>query len=201
MLHGIPEVTDNADLRNVLRTIGDNLKADKDLTGNPHASFMMGVLEAEIKETRYYFVASSGNYKDSDTEWTQESWIQSEHLKGISYHRGKWTMVNPTVPNGSTGWLTVRGAKVGLDAGIPDVGKKCSAIKLLLALGNAHPDWGTAKLHMSEMVYVGSAATSPRMRKWHGEGATNSWTAHSCDACEARIPYLICDVPDNRFTN
>ncbi|MEU5189625.1 hypothetical protein AB0G83_21100 [Streptomyces klenkii] len=195
LLHGIPEVTDSEDLRSVVGQIGANLRKDKSLVGDPTAVFMMGVLEAKINQHEYFLVASSGR--------TPEPWIKDKHLDGITYHPGKWTQVNPTLPANNQGWLTVRGEKVNLGDGIAGVTRPCSAVKLLVGLGKMGLKWQNVDyLRMSEMVYVGAGATdADHMRTWHGQGATNSWTAHSCDACEARIPYLICDVPRNRFAD
>ncbi|MEV6670620.1 hypothetical protein [Streptomyces sp. NPDC051162] len=191
LLHGIPEVTDSEKLRSVVGQIGDNLRKDKSLVGDQKAFFMMGVLEAKISGHEYFLVASSGR--------TAEPWITAKHLDGITYHPGKWAQVNPDLPKNNKGWLTVRGEEVDLGTGIAHVTKGCSAVKLLLGLGKKHLDWKSVDyLRMSEMVYVGADATDADvMRAWHGHGATNSWTAHSCDPCEARIPYLICDVPAN----
>ncbi|MEU8784126.1 hypothetical protein [Streptomyces sp. NPDC048637] len=192
LLHGIPQVTDSAQLRNVLVTIDRNLREDRDLMNDPAAVFMMGVLEARIGGREYFLIASSGR--------TADPWIREKHLKGISYHQGAWEPVNPALPGGHRGWLTVRGENVDLDANTAGVTRPCSAMKLLLGLGGKRLEWKSVEyLRMSEMVYVGPEADDAGMRQWHGKGATNSWTAHSCNACEARIPYLICDVPANRI--
>ncbi|MBB5119351.1 hypothetical protein AF335_20940 [Streptomyces eurocidicus] len=195
LLHGIPELTDSAKLRGVVGQIKDNLMRDKSLVGDPAAVFMMGVLEAKINGGEYYFYASSGR--------TAEPWIKPKHLDGITYHQGKWTLANPTLPMNNKGWLTVRGEKVNLDEDIQGVTRPCSAVKLLVALGEKHLDWNSVDyVRMSEMVYVGPKAEDARyMRAWHGQGATNSWTAGSCDACQARIPYLICDVSRGWLVN
>ncbi|WP_327158357.1 hypothetical protein [Streptomyces tubercidicus] len=195
LLHGIPELTDSAKLRSVVGQIKDNLMQDKSLVGDPAAVFMMGVLEARISGREYYLFASSGR--------TAEPWIKPKHLDGITYHPGKWTLANPAIPANNRGWLTVRGEKVDLGADIQGVTRPCSAMKLLLGLGAMHLDWKSVDyVRMSEMVYVGpKAEDAKQMRVWHGHGATNSWTAHSCDACEARIPYLICDVPPHWIEN
>ncbi|MGW2598775.1 hypothetical protein [Streptomyces klenkii] len=188
-------MTDSENLRSVVGQISDNLRKDKSLVGDQTAVFMMGVLEAKISGREYFLVASSGR--------TPEPWIKDKHLDGITYHPGKWKQVNPALPANNKGWLTVRGEKVDLGAGITGVTRPCSAVKLLVGLGEMHLGWKSVDyLRMSEMVYVGADATdADHMRTWHGHGATNSWTAHSCDACEARIPYLICDVPPNRFAD
>ncbi|MGA5129702.1 hypothetical protein ACPCTO_07840 [Streptomyces olivoreticuli] len=194
-LHSFPEVTDSENLRQVLVTVDRNLRQDKELMKDPAAVFMMGVLEAKIGNREYFFVASSGR--------TPQPWIQDKHLAGISYQKGKWKVVNPGIPDRRDGWWTVQRKQVTLGADIAGVTRPCSAVKLLLGLGDEKPTWNQVEyLRMSEMVYVGPKAEDTKhMRAWHGEGATNSWTAHSCDACEARIPYLICDVPDNRFND
>ncbi|MGW1071929.1 hypothetical protein [Streptomyces sp. NPDC002537] len=194
-LHSFPEVTDSKKLREVLVTVDRNLRQDKDLVNDPAAVFMMGVLEAKIGGEEYFLVASSGR--------TAQSWIQGKHLDGISYQRGKWKVTEPDIPTSRDKWWTVQGKTVSLGADIAGVTRPCSAVKLLLGLGEKELAWNeVGYLRMSEMVYVGPKAEDARhMRTWHGAGATNSWTAHSCDACEARIPYLICDVPTNRFND
>ncbi|MEU3991994.1 hypothetical protein AB0F24_27175 [Streptomyces platensis] len=156
---------------------------------------MMGVLEAKVSGHEYFLVASSGGEKT-------DPWIREKHLNGISYHQGAWETVNPTLPTGHSNWWTVRHETVDLDPNIARVTKPCAAIKLLLGLGDKRLEWKSVEyLRMSEMVYVGPEADSAGMRQWHGKGATNSWTAHSCNRCEARIPYLICDVPANRIVD
>ncbi|WP_149183099.1 hypothetical protein [Streptomyces sp. TRM49041] len=200
LLHGIPEVTDSAQLRNVLVTIDHNLRQDQDLINNPKASFMMGALEARISGGEHFLIASSGS-PNAEEPWTAR-WIQDKHLAGISYHEGAWKTVNPRLPEDHTGWVTVRGERVDLDPQHRGLKKGCAAVKLLLGLGEKQLPWNSVDyLRMSEMVYVGPEADHTRMRPWHGQGATNSWTAHSCDACQARIPYLICDVPANRIVD
>ncbi|UKY48510.1 hypothetical protein [Streptomyces inhibens] len=194
LLHGIPEVTDSAQLRNVLVTIDRNLRQDHDLMNDPAAIFMMGVLEARIGGREYFLIASSGR--------TADPWIREKHLSGISYHQGAWESVNPTIPAGHRGWMTIRGEKVDLNTNIAGVTRPCSAMKLLLGLGGKRLEWKSVEyLRMSEMVFVGPDADDAEMRQWHGKGATSSWTAHSCNACEARIPYLICDVPVNQIVD
>ncbi|MDT0454423.1 hypothetical protein RM550_01545 [Streptomyces sp. DSM 41527] len=194
LLHGIPEVTDSEQLRSVLVTIDRNLRQDQDLMKDPDAVFMMGVLEAKISGREHFLIASSGR--------TAEPWIREKHLNGISYHQGAWETVNPAPPAGHRGWLTVRGETVDLAPNVAGVTRPCSAVKLLLGLGGKRLEWKSVEyLRMSEMVYVGPEADDAGMRNWHGKGATNSWTAHSCDACQARIPYLICDVPTNQIVD
>ncbi|MFD3421027.1 hypothetical protein [Streptomyces decoyicus] len=198
LLHSIPEVADSAQLRNVLVAIDRNLRQDRDLVGNTKASFMMGVLEAKVAGREYFLVASSGWDRDRET-----AWIQDKHLGGISYRKGRWETVTPKVPATHTGWWTIRGEKVDLDSKVANVQMACAAVKLLLGLGEKTKDreWKAVEyLRMSEMVFVGPDTNDPKMRKWHGQGATSSWTAHSCDACQARIPYLICDVPANQIS-
>ncbi|WP_330316063.1 hypothetical protein [Streptomyces platensis] len=195
LLHGTPEVTDSEQLRGVLVTIDRNLRQDHDLMADDKAVFMMGVLEAKVSGHEYFLVASSGGEKT-------DPWIREKHLNGISYHQGAWETVNPTLPTGHSNWWTVRRETVDLDPNIARVTKPCAAIKLLLGLGDKRLEWKSVEyLRMSEMVYVGPEADSAGMRQWHGKGATNSWTAHSCNRCEARIPYLICDVPANRIVD
>ncbi|MFJ3952865.1 hypothetical protein ACIPXV_22960 [Streptomyces libani] len=197
LLHGIPEVTDSEQLRGVLVAIDRNLRQDQDLMKDKRAHFMMGVLEARISGREYFLIASSGRESG-------DPWIREKHLNGISYHQGAWETVDPPVPKIHRGWLTVRGETVDLDPKMAQthVEMKCAAIKLLLGLGGKRLEWKSVEyLRMSEMVYVGPEADGVTFRKWHGKGATNSWTAHSCDACEARIPYLICDVPANRIVD
>ncbi|AJC61672.1 hypothetical protein [Streptomyces sp. 769] len=194
LLHGIPEVTDSKQLREVLVRIDRNLRQDEALMQDETASFIMGVLEAKIGGKEYFLVASSGRNPDP--------WIEKKHLDGITYHPGAWETVNPQVPERHTGWWTVRNENVDLDTSIRSVSNPCAAIKLLLGLGRKKPAWKSVEyLRMSEMVFVGRAADDPSKRQWHGKGATSSWTAHSCDACEARIPYLICDVPANQIVD
>ncbi len=197
-LHGIPELVDSANLREVLRIVDSNLRSDSELTGDPDCGFMMGVLEARINNKDYYLVASSG--------WNKKlagPWIQPKHLKGITYHPGAWETVNPKIPEDEKGWWTVRGEKVDLSPTTVNVTKACAAIKLLLGLGAKKLAWNSVGyVRMSEMAYVGANASGKIrdiFKPWHGKGATNSWTAHSCRECEARVPYLICDVPTNRF--
>ncbi|WP_261568369.1 hypothetical protein [Frankia gtarii] len=197
-LHGIPELVDSADLRGVLRTVDDNLRSDSELTGDPDCGFMMGVLEARIDNKEYYLIASSGWNKKLEGPW-----IQPKHLKNITYHRGEWETVNPKIPDQEKReeWWTVRGARVELSPTVDNLTKPCSAIKLLLGLGAKKLAWNSVGyVRMSEMAYVGSNASAKIraiFKNWHGKGATNSWTAHSCKECEARVPYLICDVPTN----
>ncbi|QIY58351.1 hypothetical protein HEP86_32460 [Streptomyces sp. RPA4-5] len=167
---------------------------------DPDAAFMMGVLEARIGGREYFLIASSGGRKNQPLV----PWIKQKHLGGISYHQGAWESVNPTIPVTHRGWVTIRGEKVDLGTHIApeDVGRRCSAIKLLLGLGGKRLEWKSVEyLRMSEMVFVGPEADNLKMRPWHGMGAINSWTAHSCNVCEARIPYLICDVPANQIVD
>ncbi|MCC3772073.1 hypothetical protein [Streptomyces sp. UNOC14_S4] len=194
-LHGIPELTDSERLREVVARIGENLRQDRGLTGDPAAVFLLGALEARIDGKDHFLVASSGR--------TADPWLRDEHLDGITHHPGEWQQVNPAVPADRTGWLTVRGEKVDLSVGVEDVGRPCPAVKLLLGLGQLRLDWESVEyVRVSEMAYVGPGAEdTDHVRTWRGRGAAGSWTAHSCDSCEARIPYLICDVPAHRIVD
>src|SRR5262245_52722470 len=72
-LHGVPELVDSENLRQVLCIIDYNLRQDEELTGDPRAAFMMGVLEASVGGKQYYLVGSSGM---ADGEPTTTGWIQ-----------------------------------------------------------------------------------------------------------------------------
>ncbi|MEU1377776.1 hypothetical protein ABZ442_29605 [Streptomyces triculaminicus] len=212
--HGIPEISDSDKLRTVVGEVMAGVRQDRAATLAADA-FMIGALEARIGGRDYYFVTSSG----------QQS-IRKEHLGGISYHRGSWELVHvdpPRIPinpkqrpemgidewrrravwEGS--WKTVRGEKVDIPVMpggrmLKNIDQPCSAIQLLLALSDrlsGQGKWGKVDyVRMSEQYYIGRDNTTAS-RQWHGQGNTCSWTAHSCEPCEARIPYLICDVPAN----
>ncbi|WP_190021204.1 hypothetical protein [Streptomyces hiroshimensis] len=203
-LHGIPELTDSPELREkVIGPIWTNLKTDRDLLdGRDRDWFMMGVLEAKIGNKEHLLVASSGGPNNLP-------WITGKHLKGIAYKRG-WTLAETpesriAVPATQNGWRTVMGMDVQL-AGVPvqNIGQPCAAVKLLLKLAELNTAHEKVRdLHISEQVVVYGDRIPPNMRQYHGKGADGSpsstWTAHSCAQCEARIPYLICDVPANQI--
>ncbi|GGX47973.1 hypothetical protein [Streptomyces noursei] len=202
-VHGLKELTDSEKLRQVLARVAHNLQQDKDLIEkNPEqAYFMMGALEAQVAGEQYFLISSSGRQG-------LVPWIETKHLDGIPYHPGKWEIVNSQVPETpDRGWTTLMGQKADLTPICEAlregqqcdkvIGQPCAAIKLLRTLADRNKNGRPInRLYMSEMVYVhGTAKVPQNLRAYHGNGNTCSWTAHSCDKCEKRIPYLLCTVP------
>ncbi|MFI0910790.1 hypothetical protein [Streptomyces abikoensis] len=215
LIHGIPELPDSPKLREAVGRVRDALQAAPPADmGDDKNAFMVGVLEARVSGKDYCLVASSGRPK---------SWVEKRHLSNISYRQGSWEIVHPRIPEADQkdrkwdiDWKTVAGEKINIPIpqGRDQAGRKavdrinapCAAMKLLLGLREKvaqQGKWGRVEyVRMSEQVYVRNGVKVPEnMRKYQGKGKDGSysgtWTAQSCDACTLRIPYLICDVPDN----
>ncbi|WP_165977299.1 hypothetical protein [Nonomuraea diastatica] len=222
LIHQVPEVLDNEKLRETAGKIIDRLKEDGSLfPKNPDkAFFMIGVLEVIIGGKSKFFASSSG-YKNRELH---QNWLKPGHLERVTYHKGKWEVTHPEIPNQANGWKTILGYEALIP---PDVHKEirpCAAIRLLrqVALSNTGHQPNTGRrpntgrqpntghlpitgLKMAEMVFVGKDidVANPELqrvaRNWHGKMSGSSWTAHSCDGCMKSIPYLICSRATNEF--
>ncbi|MFF4155881.1 hypothetical protein [Streptomyces sp. NPDC001678] len=182
--HDVPQLTESDELRRVLGTVVAALRQDTSVTTK---AFMIGALEARINNKQYRLVASSGR---QETPWVTKAHIPSG-----------WKIVEPALPNDRTGWWNIRGDRVDFPE-MAGVTRPCAAMKLLLGLAREIPKWGSVQhVFLAEEYFKGKAYVpdprNPEPRQWRGKGDLCSYTAESCDQCEARIPYLICDVPAN----
>ncbi|MFC4514715.1 hypothetical protein [Streptomyces sp. NPDC000405] len=166
-------------------------------------AFMIGVLEAKIRGVEYRFVASSAKQNPP--------WVQQRHLRSLDQPKN-WTLTDRPLPNSRLGWKNIRWGNIDLPDTITGVTSQCAAMKLLLALSDkvaGSSPWGPVEYVRIVEEYYRGPDFVPEMDKktgkpkeqiaWRGEGSSGkgpgSWTAHSCGPCEARIPYLICDLP------
>ncbi|GAA2590391.1 hypothetical protein [Streptomyces tubercidicus] len=216
--HSIPEITDSQGLRNAVGELRNALLASGEFKTR---SFMLGVLEAKVRGQEYYLAACSNNHIDIGPhlkEITQHKgkWkAANRRTPEVDFGSTPLKWKSGTTGNPEPEWRTIKWEKVDIPLpenthnevsrrSVNDLNKSCAAMKLLLELGDLlrqNQAWGPVEyVRMSEQVYA--APEDPEgLRTWHGKGATCSWTAHSCDGCMERIPYLICDVPANWMPN
>jgi hypothetical protein len=182
-------------------------------------SFMIGALTASFdvdpKPSVFRLIARSGNNENITQD--QVGLVN----KAMSRGKKDWAAANNNVPTSYQGvnygglgnWTTAYGKPVQIpvqafsDAGISDAdirgylqGRSCSAMKLLLCLGQIVPPklWKDAKditVNMTEEFYrAQDSKSSEDIRNGRKRGEW-SYLSDSCRWCRVRFQYLLCNAP------
>ena len=203
-MHQVPQVEDSPELRSTLQRISLALQADKALfpEGADKAFFMIGALEAQVGGTELYLAAGGGSTYPAATG----DWLQKKHLAHVDYRKGRWEVCHPGTPRRRDRWTTIAGYRTTLPADVHRSIRPCPAIRLLTRVGESNPGHEPiGRLRMGELVFIGKDVPldDPDVRfaarRWQGDDTASSWTAHTCDPCNAAIPHLICTAAPDEF--